>query len=192
MVYISRMSMHQPPLLLITYSFSILLWLGSSSTSYGQCRYISTNEKLDATCPEYISECKDHMSESVSLSFALRPNKSGYLILSHKPFMGSDYHYGTYFGTSFLFLEDETIIKLIQRGNEWSVNGEFFVRYNLTTVEIQQLSKVNISSIRYTIDSNMNGTVELNNTECKRWSKYSGESITPKIDFPHLIAALLN
>jgi len=177
--------------ILFPYLLSTFLWIGTPCHSYAQCRYISTNEKLDATCPEQIVECKDYLAENVSLSFALRQNKTGYLIMSHNPILGSSFHIGKYFGDSYLVLDDESIIKLVHRGNEWAVNEEYFVRYNLTAGEIQQLAKINIRSIRYIIASNRNSSTELSNRDCTKWSKFSDELIIPRIDFPLLISKLI-
>lgn len=112
--------------------------------------------------------------------------------MSDNPYFDAGFSYGNYFSDAFILLDDESIIKLIHRNFEWTVNGEHFVRYNLTAGEILQMAKINIRSVRYTIKPDMNGSTELINSECKEWSQYSKESsVTPRVDFPHLISELI-
>lgn len=51
-------------------------------------------------------------------------------------------------GTTFIYLEDNSIIKLIDRGKFDCANNTFSIIYNLTSSEIDKLKKSNIHSIR--------------------------------------------
>lgn len=92
-------------------------------------------------------------------------------------------------GKVLLYLDDNTIITLIDRGKYDKVNGVYTTIYNLTESEVNRLCTTNIFAIRYSQIVNPYGepeAISLDNADCKSQIYIPNEkpSITPRIDFP--------
>ena len=108
-------------------------------------------------------------------------------------------------GTIVLYLDDNTIITLIDRNQFDKVNEIYTSIYNLTANEIIKLKSTNIYSIRYGIiegDANLKWNPHLynqytiSNSEREEYiDNYDGTGRTvihEKIDFPSIISKLFN
>ena len=93
-------------------------------------------------------------------------------------------------GKMLLYLDNQTIIVLIDRGAFDKVNGVYTTIYNLTESEVKKLCETNISSVRYgqiPFGSQQPEAFTLNNEIHKSNSffTYDGDTPdTPKVDFP--------
>lgn len=190
-------------LILITH-FSLL-----SILCFGQCRLLTETGNYDALCFKELDQ--DNSTERdgmerlsrgifgarVSISIA-KKNHYGYFIVK---IWGQRFNQnGKMQGDVILFLDDESIIKLIDRNVSWNVNGEVFGQYNLTSEEITKLKKSNIYAIRFWNCGNTvpcNKSVEYYNLDIKYTTDIppiagGGESVhvIERVDFPELITIL--
>jgi len=126
---------------------------------------------------------KDSYSSAVGISIIKRGAKGQFCI---KIGYGDEQSLS---GKIFIYLDNGKVITLIDRNNEWVVNGDRFGLYELTTTEIGNLKHSNIRAVRYTTYTkfahNNYQTSEVYNKEREDYG-YT----TKRVDFPSLIKAL--
>lgn len=153
--------------------------------SFGQCRLTTKSGSYDATCFERLTKESTGSNSGPEIAIA-KNGKSGFLILKKPNTLNTQ----KFRGKVFIYLDDSSIITLLDRGVQWKVNDELFGQYNLTASEVNRLKEINISAVRF--------WVCFEGAECDSASEYFNNEFTDKlynkqvirIDFPKLISEL--
>jgi len=112
------------------------------STLFAQCRLSTEKGSYEATCMKEL--IKPHYTSSGIYIAIARVRDSGYFIIKNEDVFGTGFHKNIY-----LFLDDGSRIKLIDRHLRWKVNDDLYGQYYLTKSEIERLKRTNIRAVRY-------------------------------------------
>lgn len=167
-------------LTILTFCISIVI-----TDVYPQCKLTAKDRTYDAICFEKLYRGTFTIGRTAEIAIA-KDGKRGLFILK-LPWSDTNLK-----GRAYIYLEDNTVITLIYRSNQWKVNGELFGQFNLTESEILKLKESNISAIRF-------WTCPFQGIDdCGDASEYYNKTFTDdihkraieKVDFPKLVRGL--
>lgn len=162
---------------------AILLFGCTANTVFSQCQITMESSVYEATCFKKLQQ-PGRGTMSIELSFVDKGNGrvvvKGALSTSTLKYQADDI---------FLYLEDNSVIKLINRNKHWAVNGESYQIFHLTKSELRKLMKVNISKVRTPARISQSGFSDYSNG-----GNYdiATEEYSDPINFPRLISNLFD
>lgn len=180
----NRSLMNVQPKLILILLFS-MKWI----SSYAQDGTFFIGEKTYPCTKEYYFP-SDFGSDCFSFKnlkfFLVRDNLKGMIVFKDNSCIS---------GTTLLYLDDNTIIKLMDKNTRDEVNNICYSVYYFTESEITKLKLTNVRSIRYNISEGYGGSsaYSLDNKEYKCWDSFDKENQQiDRIDFPGIIAKLFD
>lgn len=172
-------------------SIILLAFLITEITSVlnAQCTYNSGNRIYEATCYKTLSPFEDNCIEFGCELSIVKNGKSGFLILKTSEMIDK------YKGKVYIYLDDNTIITLLNTNKQWRVNGVLHGQFTLTENEIIKLKNSNIRAIRFwtcsssEFSSLCEDAKEYYNPPC---TNFFLKKINVRIDFPKMISDLFD
>lgn len=175
------------------FTIPILFIVSFTEIALGQCELVTEDGVYPATCfKEFTSDPDTYDGIDIfipSLSI-VKMGQGKARIIVKEPFGGN-------FQNVYLYLDNNEIIKLIDRDIQWTVNDETFYMYYLTQNELSKLKSHNIRALRYKscstyeFDCKRKGMTEIYNRSFSYYSTRTYERRNHKrVDFPELINKL--
>jgi hypothetical protein len=156
----------------------------SAIPGFSQCQLSTKTGTYDAICFQKLS--RDDFSTFAAEISIVKNRNAGFVVLK-LPF--SDVKFK---GKAYLYLDGNKTITLLDRGQQWKVNGKLFGQFNLSEAEILILKESNISAVRFWVCNEYEDCEDASEYYNKDFTDQLTKAKISRIDFPSLITDLFD